>query len=237
MAVVFLLLIVSVSFVVVRLGAVALELTGIDRERANFQALSAFTNSGYTTRESEEMVRHPVRRKIISVLMILGNAGMVTTIGTFAKSLMEGDLHRTALNFGFILVGLMALVAVARWQGLTRRLHDAAQRWLARHYDFGAPTTEEMLRVGQGYGLTRVKLVPESPVCGRFLRDLELKPRQVQVLAIERKGRFIPTPMGDDRLEAGDVVVVYGSDGAVGRVFQPDSTMALKIREAETAKS
>src|SRR4029079_357113 len=101
-AVVLLLVIVSVSYLIVRVEALGLELTGVDRERANFQALSAFTNSGYTTKEAEEMVRHPVRRRIISVLMILGHAGMVTMIGSFASSLIQGNFGGTALNIALI---------------------------------------------------------------------------------------------------------------------------------------
>jgi hypothetical protein len=229
-AVVLLLVIISASYLLVRVGALGLELTGIDRERANFQALSAFTNSGYTTKESEEMVRHPVRRRIISVLMILGHAGMVTMIGTFAKSLMEDNLGRTALNVGFIFLGLVVLVWLARWQGLTRRVHDAAQKWLAARYDFHAPSTEEMLRVGQGYGVSRVRVDDNSPVAGRFLKELDLRTRAVQVLGIERDGAFLPVPGGDDRLHAGDVIIVYGKESAMLRIFHPDSTSPLKLQ-------
>jgi hypothetical protein len=55
-AAILLLIIVTASYLVIRIGALALELTGFESERASFQALSAFTNSGFTTRESEEVV-------------------------------------------------------------------------------------------------------------------------------------------------------------------------------------
>ena len=235
MAAVFWLAIIRGSYVIIRMGALALELTGIDTERANFQALSAFTNSGYTTRESEDMVKHSVRRRIISFMMILGNAGMVTTMGTFATSLITGDFIDTARNVGVILAGLLVLLWVARWQGLTRRLHDACQRWLARRYDFAAPSTEELLRVGQGYGLLRIQVEKGSPVAGHYLRELDLKPRMVQVLAIERGGRFIPIPVGEDKLQEGDHLIVYGTEGSINRVFHPDATSPIKILRDDAA--
>jgi TrkA family protein len=227
-AVVLLLAIVAGSYFIVRIGAVVLELTGIDRERAQFQALSAFTNSGFTTRESEEMVRHPVRRRIISVLMILGHAGMVTTIGTFAASLLEGTVGATAWHIGAPVLAFVLVMQLLRWRGVTRKVHDALQRWLAARYDFHAPSTEEMLRVHEGFGVRRVRIHADSPIAGRYLRELDLRPRRVQVLAIERGERFIAVPAGDDRLEAGDVLVVYGTEGGVGRVFQADATSPLK---------
>ena len=86
---VFLLLIsIVIAFIVVRVGAVALGLTGIPWEEAKFQALSAFTNAGFTTRESEQITRHPVRRRIASILIVLGNAGLIAVVGSFAGSML-----------------------------------------------------------------------------------------------------------------------------------------------------
>jgi hypothetical protein len=49
MPVIISLLVITISFIVVRIGAVAFELTGLPWERAEFQALSAFTTVGSTT--------------------------------------------------------------------------------------------------------------------------------------------------------------------------------------------
>ena len=76
MSVILLIVFVCVSYLIVRIGAIALEMTGMDRSRARFQALSAFTGTGFTTRETEMVINHPRRRKIVTYLMILGNAGI-----------------------------------------------------------------------------------------------------------------------------------------------------------------
>ena len=78
---------ISVSFIVVRIGAVAFELTGLEWSLAKFQSLSCFTGTGFTTREAELITGNPQRRRIATVLMVLGNAGLVTLIATFANSL------------------------------------------------------------------------------------------------------------------------------------------------------
>ncbi|MCX6005379.1 MAG: potassium transporter TrkA, partial [Chloroflexi bacterium] len=43
-------------------GSVALEATGMQRSRAHFQALSALSGTGFTTKDSEAVVNHSVRR-------------------------------------------------------------------------------------------------------------------------------------------------------------------------------
>ena len=82
------LLIISVSYLVVRAASVMLMRTGLEEKRARFQALSAFTGTGFTTKEAELVVNHAQRRKIVTWLMILGNAGLATVIVTATSSLV-----------------------------------------------------------------------------------------------------------------------------------------------------
>ncbi len=64
------------SLTITRIGAVALMLTGISAESARFQARSAFSGVGFTTTEAVAVVNHPVRRRIVMVLMLMGNVGV-----------------------------------------------------------------------------------------------------------------------------------------------------------------
>ena len=58
MNVVLVIIVICVSYLIVRIGAVALEMTGIERSMARFQSLSAFSGTGFYTRDSEKIV-HP----------------------------------------------------------------------------------------------------------------------------------------------------------------------------------
>ncbi len=64
------LLAVLVSFLLIRAASIALMMTGLEKNKARFQALSAFSGTGFTTKEAEMVVSHPVRRKINSVTSI-----------------------------------------------------------------------------------------------------------------------------------------------------------------------
>ncbi len=59
------LLVVTFSLIVERVATVALTLTGLSRDAAQFQARSAFTGAGFTTGEAEQTRtkgRHARRR-------------------------------------------------------------------------------------------------------------------------------------------------------------------------------
>jgi len=66
-----------VSFIIVRIGAIAFQLTGIEWSLAKFQALSCFTATGFTTKESELITSDLRRRRIATVLIVFGHAGEV----------------------------------------------------------------------------------------------------------------------------------------------------------------
>jgi Trk-type K+ transport system membrane component len=52
-------LVILLSLLIVWAGGIALSMTRMEEKRARFQALSAFTRTGFTTREAELVVRNP----------------------------------------------------------------------------------------------------------------------------------------------------------------------------------
>ena len=82
-----LLLIITVSLIIMRVGAAALVKTGISYDAAIFQSQSAFMGVGFTTTEAESVVSHPVRRRIIRGLMLVGFIAILSTLGTLVVTL------------------------------------------------------------------------------------------------------------------------------------------------------
>ena len=218
-SVVVLLIIVVASLICVRAGAIALELTGMKKEKAQFQALSAFTNTGFTTRETEEITNIPIRRKIVTVLITLGHAGTVSVIAAFATSLLQRDIVHTALNVGIIMVSLYVVYRLALWQGLTTRLSQSFRCWLVNRYGLSAPSLEEMLGVAEGVGVVRLIIKEGIPLIARPLSELGLKERKVQILSIIRGDEVIAVPQGHDSLRVGDTVICYGDMKTAKELF------------------
>ena len=69
-----LLVVILLALLVMRIATVVLTLTGLSSESARFQVRSALTGVGFTTREAESVVNHPVRRRVVMMLMLIGSA-------------------------------------------------------------------------------------------------------------------------------------------------------------------
>ncbi len=115
-----LLVALTLSMLITRVAALALMFTGLSREAAKFQARSAFTGVGYTTHESEGIVNHPVRRRIIMLLMLVGNIGVATVVATMMVSFTSttGATRDQRTVILFILAAglvLMWIVFNSRW--------------------------------------------------------------------------------------------------------------------------
>ncbi|MBU1084567.1 MAG: potassium transporter TrkA, partial [Candidatus Omnitrophica bacterium] len=113
--------IIVISTFIVKIAAVALNLTGLDAKHSFFQALSAFTGTGFTTRDSEQVVGHDIRRRIIMILMILGNAGLVSVITTLMLSFRKGGFAPVLVNIVVILIAILLLIKIAANKGIMRK--------------------------------------------------------------------------------------------------------------------
>ncbi|GAB4389926.1 MAG: TrkA C-terminal domain-containing protein [Thermodesulfovibrionales bacterium] len=201
---------IFVSFLVVRAAAIALMMTGLDRNRAIFQALSAFSGTGFTTREAESVINNPMRRKIISWLMVLGNAGLVTVIITATSSFMSSQGYRLPINVMLLALGVLLIYKLANHKGFIRKWESFIEEKLVRSSDFEEGQAEDLLHLMEGYGLVRTAVKGGSPVEGASLSDCSASGKGLIFLGIERGKAWIPSPGPAEKIESGDRLVVYG---------------------------
>lgn len=204
------LLVVFFSFLIVRAAAIALMMTGLDQNRARFQALSAFSGTGFTTREAEFVVNHPRRRKIVSWLMILGNAGIITVIVTGTSSLVTSRGFQLPINVVLLAVGVFAIYKIATHKGFIRRWESFIEDKLVKSPALEEGATEDLLHLIEGFGLVRAIIKQGSPLIGSSLSQCELSEKGMLVLGIEREKNWIPVPKADETIKEGDKLVVYG---------------------------
>jgi hypothetical protein len=213
------LLVIFISFLIVRAAAIALMLTGMDENRARFQALSAFTGTGFTTREAESVVHHPVRRRIISWLMVLGNAGIVTVIITATSTLVTSEGYQLSLNVLVLLVGIYLIYRLATHKGFIRRWESFIEEKLVKYPAFEEGATEDLLHLTEGFGLVRAIITEDSPLVGKSLEESKLTAQGVIVLGIERDRAWNPIPRANELIQVGDRVVVYGPFNVLKTLF------------------
>lgn len=200
------------SLVVTKIATIALSVTGMSRESARFQARSAFTGVGFTTSEAESVVNHPVRRRVVLTLMLLGNAGLVTILASLLISFSGADdtsqaWHRIALLFG----GLLAIFALATNQHIDRGLSRVITSLLHRYTDLDVRDYAGLLQLTGGYGVVELQVEPTHWTAGRSLEELQLRKEGIAVLGIQHvDGSFTGVPNGASVIEPGDTLVLYG---------------------------
>ena len=211
---------IFISFLVVSAASIALMMTGMDENKARLQALSAFTGTGFTTKESEFVVSNPLRRRIISWLMILGNIGIVTVIVTATSSLVVSEGYKITFNLLILFVGIYVIYKIATHSKFIRRWENIIENKLMKSPAFEEGITEDLLHFIEGYGLIRVIITENSPFVGSSLSECKLPEKDLLVLGIERYKNWIPIPKAKETIIEGDRIVVYGPLKVIKTIFK-----------------
>lgn len=210
-AVVTFLVVVALSLLIVRIGIIALTMTGLSQDIASFQALSAFTGTGFTTRETESVTEHPARRRIMRDLMLLGNLGFVTALATGVLSVASSTASGSPTPLLVLLLGtaiLLLLASTRRFQRWVQRPIESSLAWLT---DLELKDYADLLQLEGGYRIAEITIEAGSWMADRSLIELRLADEGIWVLGIRRQdGEYVGVPRPANKLRAGEVLVVYG---------------------------
>ena len=222
-AIIALLVIALVSLLAVRVGSTALMMTALSWDTASFQSYSAFFGVGFTTKEAEMVVNHPVRRRIIRDLILAGNVGLTSALATLIVTLLQSSSDvETVKMLAWLAGGLLGLYFISRLGWVQKALDHLIQHALERAGLVRALDYELLLRIQHGYVVSEIEVLPDTYLAGRTLRDSRPWDRGVVVLAISRDGETCPgIPSRDDQIRAGDVLTVYGKEADLQAMTQP----------------
>lgn len=222
-----LVIIVLGALLVVKIGSSALQLTGMSKPVAGFQAASAFFGVGFTTSEAEQVVSHPVRRKIILHLIVAGNIGLTSALATLLVTFMGSNERGLGLTFAWLGMAALGILVVGLFFNLklVREPLDRLMRWSLEiagmnkvvDYDY-------LLNLQDGFCVYDGEIHEDHSWVGKALWQVRPADLGVIVLGIYRdNGDFIGAPKKDTIVQKGDVLMVYGKDR--------DVKIALEIKD------
>ncbi len=219
------LLAILVSFLFVRGAAIALMMTGLEKKKARFQALSAFSGTGFTTKEAELVINHPVRRKIMTWLMIMGNAGVVTVIVTATSSFATSSGFQLPINVLILILGIFLIYKLMTHRKIMKKWENFIERKLIKSPAFEEASTEDLLHFLEGYGVVKKIISEDSSLVGSSISESGLSEKGALVLGIERGKSWIPIPKARERIEIDDRLIVYGPNDVLKELSKtPDSS-------------
>lgn len=234
-AILSLLLIFALSLLIVRIGTIALVMTGISEDVARFQALSAFSGTGFTTGEAENVIALPARRRIIGILIRTGSLGIITAISSLVLS-FAGAQESVPPTWKLVVLfaGVLALLVLARSKTMDRVFTPLIARALKRYTTLDLRDYAALLHLREDYRVVEVKAEPDSWLTKAPLSELALEKEGVVVLGIVRRTQeYIGTPEPDQRIAEGDKVVVYGRAGRIDELRTRPRTNEAAHKQAE----
>ncbi|MDP8289993.1 MAG: hypothetical protein P9M02_03375 [Candidatus Susulua stagnicola] len=203
-------IVVVIFFFIVRVATVILKLTGMDEGTARFQAISAFTGTGFTTAAAETILDDKLRSKTVSVLMVLGKVGIVSVIASlflsFGKDDLAADLSKAVIILAFITI----LYKITTLKGFSRALNKFIEKRIITRGFIKQKTLEELFTLPKGYGLAQLAITGKSKEDGLTLAEAGFIKRDILVLSIERKEQLISFPHAGDTISKGDKLLCYG---------------------------
>lgn len=194
-------------------GSLALEASGMQRRKARFQALSAMTGTGYTTREAESVVNYPRRRTIVLWLMLLGNTGIIAFLVLLIQIVRSGLIAPSPLHIGIVVGFFLALILSIRF-GIVDKLSNAIVGIAGKRRRETYMAAEEIVHQVGRYAIVR-RTVGEEGTGGIKLRDTGLLKPGTMILAIERESMVLPFPDADQLVLPGDQLLCYGEVGQI----------------------
>ncbi len=210
-----LLIALTISLIVTRIAALALMFTGLSREAARFQARSAFSGVGFTTSEAENIVNHPVRRRIVMLLMLLGNIGVATVIATVMISFSSSA--DASFGYRLMMLAMLTLGLVSLWicfssRWVERQMNKVIAWALKRFTDLEVRDYVALLQLADGYAVSEMVIDAQHWLAGGVLKQLRLADEGILVLGIHRpQDGYRGIPRANDQILSGDTLILYGN--------------------------
>ena len=208
-----LIVILTLSVLITKIATEALVHTGLSKQAAKFQARSAFTGVGFTTGEAENVVNHPVRRKIILSLMLIGNVGIISAIASLMLTFVntsqnaQDNLLRIA-----VITGSMALLwGLSKSKWVERRLVKIINKALEEFSSLTIRDYVELLDLKGDYEITVIEVKDDDWMENRSVGNLQLWQEGINLIGIQRDdGTYLGTPQAETKVTTHDQLILYG---------------------------
>ncbi|MBD3167913.1 MAG: potassium transporter TrkA [candidate division Zixibacteria bacterium] len=239
-----LLTVLGLSLIITRIASTALALTGLSYETARFQARSAFTGTGFTTNEAENIVNHPVRRRIIMLLMIFRSAGLITIVISLILTFVNtGDQSVRLVRLLFLIGGVIVFLILSRSRIVDIYLRHLINKALNRWTDLDTRDYYNLLHLSDEYVVTELRVEEGDWLVDKDLRECNLNAEGVIILGIQRhEGIFIGAPAGKTKINIQDTLLIYGKSDAIKNLdkrrndFEGDEAHRKAVDEHEKEK-
>lgn len=215
------LVIFALSVLIIRIGSVAFRMTGLSPDVASFQSMSAFSGTGFTTDEAEQVTSTPQRRTVVKALIRLGSIGLVGALASLTLSFTRTNAN-DAVTLASILGGVGLLILLARSHWLNRVTTPLIERALSGTTDLALTDYTRMLGLQREYRIAEVDVREGDWLSNETAKGMNLSDEGVLLLGIRRGDDYIGAPGSDTGIREGDTIVLYGKEDRLQELADRD---------------
>lgn len=234
-----LLLFIIIYFCFIKFFSVLFRITGLTRDKSYFQVISLLTNCGFTTNESELIVKDKRRRKIALAAMITGNAFSVIIVSLIISlfSNITNSKEAETIHFILICLGIFGLLFVIYklpfvHHFLDKMVEKIANLLVMRNNKENVITildTIDKVAIAEVYVLSMPDVMD-----GKSLIESGLKDKYgINVLMVRRGDKTINVSK-DTMFQARDVIIVFGNYQNIIDLFTHTKSRSTDIIEDES---
>ena len=211
MNIVYFAVILVLLWLLVEILSIIFKITGLDIYKARFQVISILTHTGFTTRESELIAQHPLRRRLASVLMLVSYIAQASLISVIFSMVSQNT--KQLLYVGIALAAIVVLYLIfSRNKYISGKFNKAVERMIAKRFmkNVRQRSVDQVLKISPEYAVYELLIDSDSALANATLRAAKLNERFISVLKIDRGSGTIDFPKADNVIQPGDVLIVYG---------------------------
>ncbi|MDD5016487.1 MAG: TrkA C-terminal domain-containing protein [Eubacteriales bacterium] len=211
MSVIYIAVLLVAIWLVIEILSIVFKITGLELNKARFQVISILTHTGFTTRESELIAQHPLRRKLASILMLLSYVAQASLI-TLIYNMISQD-EKQIINVGILLAAITVIfLVVTRNKYVSSKFDKIIEKFIAKRImkQTEKRSIDQVLKISPEYAVYEILVDSESSLSNTTLKEAKLNDMYIHVLKIDRGSSTIDFPKADFLIQPGDVLIVYG---------------------------
>ena len=206
-------IVLGLSMLITRIATIALSLTGLSYESAKFQARSAFTGTGFTTSEAESVVNHPVRRRIIMMLMVARSAGFISIIISLILSFGDKGSYEfeRLIRLCWLVAGIAILWFLAGSKRVEQWMSRLIKKLLNKWTDLEIRDYNELLKLSGDFSVLELQIDHDDWLAGKKIIECSLHEEGILILGIYRAdGEYTGAPTPEFTIDPCDTMILYG---------------------------
>ena len=224
MALTYFIILLYIIIIFMEIFIISLKITGMSREKARFQVISLLSSTGFTTRESELITQHPIRRKIAERIMIFKYFGSIIGTATlFNVYVVMVKEQIKIMDVAIWLIMLSTIFAILKNKWIVSKIDTFVEHSLVKQSrENKRRYNSKALLESEDFGIVDVVLDQGSYLAGLRIKDSGLKTKSIAVIQIGKGDKHYPFPKHDYIFEAGDKLTIYGKLDAIKSLVMSD---------------